>query len=291
MHLVKQNEELKKLHEQVKLEGMFNISNEDYHSGPGISSSPLKEMSKTPAHYQQYISKVKEDQKALRDGRRIHCAVLEPEEFDKRYVIEVKHTGEGSRAKNAEFRSLHNGKEFCTQEEKDQAFALRDALMKDPQIKMILDNGVKEMSAYTYDADTGLLLKARPDIILSSGIIIDLKTTSDASEHEAGRSIFNWQYYFQAAFHLSVVNQALLCNKNVIPGLPDKVDTVGFIIVEKEAPYAYGKYEISIEDLKRGIEEYKQCLDRLKNCEIQNNWERCYTPEGFKKIKMSNFGR
>ena len=46
-------EELTRRAEAGTLIGLFDISNEHYHAGPGASSSGLKEILRSPAHYEE----------------------------------------------------------------------------------------------------------------------------------------------------------------------------------------------------------------------------------------------
>lgn len=67
-----------------------DISNEAYHSGPGVSKSQLDLLRQSPAHLQEVI-KAREndsrpDTKAYFVGREFHMLVLEPEIFKREYV-------------------------------------------------------------------------------------------------------------------------------------------------------------------------------------------------------------
>ena len=54
----------------------------DYHSAPGVSSSILKEMGRSPAHCRAKRDGDRDKRtKALDTGIILHCAVLEPERF------------------------------------------------------------------------------------------------------------------------------------------------------------------------------------------------------------------
>lgn len=71
-----------------------NISNADYHGGPGISKSGLDLIAKSPAHY-FYAANVANDNEraptaAQAFGTAFHALLLEPEEFKKTYAVELK---------------------------------------------------------------------------------------------------------------------------------------------------------------------------------------------------------
>jgi hypothetical protein len=68
------------------------IVDDAYHAGPGISSSGLKEIARTPLHYwEKYINpdhERKEDSAVFALGKAIHAAILEPERFANEYIAE-----------------------------------------------------------------------------------------------------------------------------------------------------------------------------------------------------------
>ncbi|MGE5046901.1 exodeoxyribonuclease VIII, partial [Yersinia enterocolitica] len=65
-----------------------DISNEDYHSGPGVSKSQLDDVAINPAilTWKKTAPVDTEKLKALDMGTALHCLLLEPEEFDKRFI-------------------------------------------------------------------------------------------------------------------------------------------------------------------------------------------------------------
>lgn len=67
----------------------FDISNEDYHAGPGISKSQLDDIAISPAIYQwrRHAPVDAEKTAALDLGTALHCLLLEPDEFSKRFEI------------------------------------------------------------------------------------------------------------------------------------------------------------------------------------------------------------
>lgn len=69
-----------------------NISNEDYHSGPGISKSGLDLIAKSPAHYKAVIDgiTVREPTAAQALGTAFHELLLEPDVFWAKYAEPLK---------------------------------------------------------------------------------------------------------------------------------------------------------------------------------------------------------
>src|SRR5690349_3941280 len=69
-----------------KLNGLFRVPMDLYHAGPGISSTGIKEILKSPAHYKAYLEG-QEDTDAFRLGRLVHMRLLEPEAYVDSVVI------------------------------------------------------------------------------------------------------------------------------------------------------------------------------------------------------------
>ncbi|EKA6606619.1 PD-(D/E)XK nuclease-like domain-containing protein, partial [Salmonella enterica] len=67
----------------------YDIPNEAYHAGPGVSKSQLDDIADTPAIYlwRKNAPVDTEKTKSLDTGTAFHCRVLEPDEFSKRFII------------------------------------------------------------------------------------------------------------------------------------------------------------------------------------------------------------
>ena len=71
--------------------GIYDISNEAYHQGPGISRSALLEFKKSPYHYwykyknPDYIPESPTPAQIL--GHALHTAILEPEKVEEQFVV------------------------------------------------------------------------------------------------------------------------------------------------------------------------------------------------------------
>ena len=69
-----------------KLHGFYeDMPNETYHASEGVSKSGLDLMDRSPAHYKN--PKLRKSTRNMEIGTAIHAGILEPERFDKEYVI------------------------------------------------------------------------------------------------------------------------------------------------------------------------------------------------------------
>lgn len=271
--------------------GICNISNEEYHSSKGISRSGLMLFRKSPLHYwHRYINPLREPQKqtdAMVFGSALHTAILEPIEFEKRYAIKpvidkmpeavlLKDVGreaydaykrqyEIAKKKKdiayAEFFSISQGKDIVSREDYEKILAMQAAVTANKNADDLIRGGHIEKSLYWEDSHTGVLCKARPDILYHN-MIIDLKTTNDASYQGFQRSIVEYGYHLQAAF----LREA---SRNV---LPNEINNFIFLCVEKDAPHATAIYIIDEKSIDQGERELKKYLSLYKQCLDSNEW-------------------
>jgi exodeoxyribonuclease VIII len=256
-------EALNQLHSEGKLAGsIVSCPIDVYHDGPGVSSSGLKEILRSPAHYQAYLAE-KKDSKALRIGRLTHMAVLEPELFADTVVPEPKfdrRTTVGKAAAEA-FAHASEGMTIVAPSEYDVAVAIRDAVHASPLAQQVIAKGQSEIAVYWNDQATGILCKARADY-LRNDMIIDLKTTEDARAYSFRRDLEKYRYHLSAAFYLDGFSQVL----------GTQVGAFAWIAAEKRAPYGIGYYAALPECIQLGRVEYRDALQTLAKCRATNKW-------------------
>lgn len=167
-------------------------------------------------------------------------------------------------------RITNDGKEIISQEEFAEISAMRDAVMAHPKAGALLapGAGVAEMSCYWRDPETGVLCRCRPDFYRTDGVVVDLKSTVDASPDGFSKSINSWRYHVQAAFYLDGIRSAIEQGASDM-ALPQ---AFVFIAVEKSAPHAVAAYFIEAESVDIGRREYRADLDRYAECVASNRW-------------------
>lgn len=241
--------------------GIYNISNEDYHSGPGISKSGLDLIARSPAHY---IGAERKSTPAFALGSAAHCAILEPDTFETRY-----YRGEDIRRGTkawAELEAKAAGREVLKPlEDWDLAWRIREAVMANDGAKILLnghEKGLVELSAYWIDSETGELCRCRPDYWLKSfGFVVDLKTTTDASPGAFARSVASYRYHVQAAFY-----------SDGLMALGYRVNGFYFLAVEKDPPFAAAVYSLAPEAILEGRRLYRRDLDTYHRCRKTGIW-------------------
>jgi len=164
------------------------------------------------------------------------------------------------------------GKEIITEEEYEKACAIRDAVMSHPAASQLFKagSGVAELSCYWTDPDTGIECRCRPDWWRKDGLIVDLKTSRDASEDGFSKSINDYRYHVQDPFYTDGIELALEQNTNAL--IMPKPKAFIFVAVESTAPYAVSVYRLGDESREIGRREYKEDLAKYASCKKSDTW-------------------
>lgn len=233
----------------------------DYHNGPGISNTDLGLLLRSPLHYtaksQFRVTP------ALIVGRAFHTATLEPEKFEQEFVVwngADRRTKQG-KTEWAEFQVQHAGKDTLTPDEHDQVRRMADAVLAHPAGEaLISERQFVEHSVFWKDDPTGVLCKCRPDVV-SSGALVDLKSSADASVEQFKRAAWNYGYHRQAAFY----------REGWKNGVGEDLPFV-WIVCEKEPPYAVAIYTADEAQLHLGDEEWRRAVNLYHECSVADAW-------------------
>ena len=212
-----------------------------------ISLSALKAFARSPNHYIQYCHTRREPSPAMTLGSAIHCAILEPQELDKRYAFLPKINRRTKQGKEAfdQFQELHAGKEILPQTEYEKLLLTRDAVSRNPAAAGLLKQAlgfeiVREEVIYGNTPWKGIADIVGPDFVA------DLKTAKDASPEGFQRAAHNLMYHEQAAAYRKLF----------------KVPKFYWIVVETDAPWNVSVYVQAEEAYKKADYRLKRLVDR-----------------------------
>ena len=248
-----------------------DISNDDYHSGPGISKSGLDMIRKSPAAYAwQKVAPVdNEKMKALDFGTAFHCLLLEPHDFDSRYVIEPlfnKRTNAGKEDAAAFAESVkESGQTIITADDLRKLNLMADSVAAHPTASSLMNlKGVAEHSVFWTDDETGALCRCRPDwLIQDQKIIVDLKTAADFSRIQ--RAFEDYRYFVQDPFYRAGLKS--------VTG-----DDYDFLFIFVSTSINCGRYPVDVirlNDAARfdGENHMKADLKKYMDCNKNNDWQ------------------
>ena len=255
-----------------KLIGAFRISNSDYHHPecPGVSSSHLKAMLKSPLHFQLEKAKVNEPTAAMRFGSAIHSLLLDGRPtFESTYCVAPavdKRTKEGKGIWE-NFVAANTGKEILSADDYYAVLAMERAI-KGHAIANTLISGMAEVAFFFIEPMTQILCKVKLDVLKPQlGMVVDLKTSEDASPEGFAKSVAQFGYWISASYYLDGVKLALEQSNQA--GTIERIpDSFVFIVIEKKTN-AIAVYTLEAEDLERGRIAYRRALSQLAECERQ----------------------
>lgn len=245
--------------------GIYDISNEEYHSSQGVSRSGLMLFQKSPLHYaDQYLyGNKKKESRSLYVGKAVHTYVLEPKKFEENYFIAEKVDGRTKEGKkrNDEILTEAKGKVVIKQDDYEVIQSLGNAILHHPTASLFLKNAQVEKSIFWRDCTTNVMVKCRPDIWLPN-IVADIKTTEDASYEAFQRDIFKYGYDMQTG----------MIQDGIYHRTQKKIETFVFIAVEKQPPYAVAIYDIDKDIIEYGHQKYKTLLKNFRDHEESQDW-------------------
>ena len=247
------------------MEKGIRISNKEYREREGVSSSDLKKLMKSPAHFRYWKDNPQEDTPALLLGRACHKYVLETYDFYNEFAVAPncdRRTKDG-KAQWSLFCDQNEGKDIITEEQFEQIEAMRNAAYATPFVSKLL-SGEKELSFFGTDEETGLAIKCRPDCITEvdgNYILIDYKTCNDAEDMKFYRDSIKFGYDLQMAYYMDILQK-----------VTGKEFQVVIIAQEKTAPYAVNVFELTEDYLENGRDLYKELLNVYKECSETDNW-------------------
>jgi len=269
-------------------QGLYpDLGIDQYHQGRGISKTGLDLVAKSPAHYYaRYLDPQRPPEPSRAgqlEGSLAHCALLEPDEFFKRYASlppdaprrpteaqwKAKNPSPESIASMAwweKFNADHVGKQIITGEQATTAFRQAESVRKLPDVREILEVGAAEQSAYWIDPETGELCRCRPDWNRPCGesevILLDLKTYSSACPAEFARQVARKRYHVQDGFYSDGYGTA---SKRTV------LDFV-FVAVETEWPYFACAMRLDPASREQGQRQYQRDLAIFARCKENNEW-------------------
>ena len=169
------------------------------------------------------------------------------------------------------WRAENEGYTVLSPDDLAQLHAMRDAIRAHPAASALLSgDGMAEASVYWTDPATGELCRCRPDWWRKDGIVVDLKTTIDASPEGFAKSLANYRYHVQAPWYLAGTSAAY--ESGHLPDDWQAPRAFAFIAVEKAAPYAVAVYMLDTASLEVGAAQMRADLDTLAECRRTGVW-------------------
>jgi len=241
----------------------------DYHAWNAMSSTVLKLFDRSPAHAREQMLNPSEETAAKAYGSAIHTAVLEPEEFEKRYILspfENQRRLKRDAETWAEFDEGRKGRAVLRPSEWEGCHEIQEQVYRHPLASKLLTQAARKELSITWDCPhTGLRCKARLDAFTEYAgwtVAVDVKSTaSDARRDAWERAVSTFDYHIQAGFYMNGLDVLAPMERRWF-----------WIVFEKDAPYGCRVYEIAEGALRLGRRRADEFMQLYKVCVDSGEW-------------------
>lgn len=252
------------------------VESRKYHALDALNSSSLPALAQSGAHFKALKENPFEPTPAMRLGSAVHSMTLE----DGLVTGSVLRSPAASRASKAhkDFEAANPGKIILLEDEFAAAVSMMVSIENHELANAFLSEGVSEVTAL-WETENGIKCKARADYWRESiGVIVDLKTSRDASKEAFERTVLDRRYHWQSAWYLDGFSKAT--NR--------ELRTFVHIVVENTPPYAVACYALDEAALDKAREDIQKLLARYSDC-IHSGDFKGY-PKDLQMISLPHYG-
>jgi len=234
----------------------------------GLSYSALSNILKSPSHYYRYVTD-KEKTEAMKKGQRFHMAILEPEEFKKKYFIiddseKIEEIGGKSPRSTKHYKEWKNsvileneGRELVDKKEVEIYNRMIDKLKCHSVAgSLLFDSEGENEKPFTYD-DSDFLITGKIDRATKE-YTVDLKKVADASWHKIRWDIERMNYDLQGVIY----SKANKTKKHYLVYI-DEACNITVILMQEDKLISYSA-------------KYYAAFNSFKECAEQDLWHMSY---------------
>jgi exodeoxyribonuclease VIII len=243
-----------------------------YYDDPRLSNSMLSTLAESPLKfYQTYIAKTfpSKETDAMRFGSLFHLMTMEQHKFHDEYVIEPKvdrRTKDG-KERYAKFIEDCQGKTPVAFDDVELCERLAELLWSHDELSKLKGLPCDIETPIFFELE-GVPFRCKPDAVYHDlKIILDYKTTKDASPYGFGSSAANFGYDRQAWIYKEALKQITGNEYRFL-----------FAAIEKEPPHEFAVYEldhramfVACGSVLRLLDEYKR---RMESGDWMSGWSR-----------------
>ena len=245
------------------------ITNAEYHGSGELSRSTAWSLLQScPAKVRYDMNHPKPSSPALVIGSGFHTATLEPEKLDDEFAVKPSEIdGQGPRTKHYKeaFEIMQKNepdKQWLAPADYDLILEMAGSALDNPVLRHYMADIDKVVEGTGYFEMEGAKCKVRPDLYIpGAGVVIDLKSTQDASNRGFTKSVRQFGYLFQACWYMHALRL-----------LGEKPKQFVFIAVEKTAPYATAAYTIKESDINKQFSNMERACQLWAACQSSGIW-------------------
>lgn len=231
--------------------------------GPSVSSTVLRAVEQRSLRHGWMASHLNPDREespkdAFRLGTALHSLSFEGALSPKYFAISKYDEFRTNEAKAWRDAQINAGRTVLKQKDLKIVKDMCEALLEEPAIQQGLfdEKGEVETSVFHKDEETGLWLKVRPDVVPVNPVLVDLKTTADASRRAVERNVIDYGYHMQLALAAEVIEKVV--------GTP--IEECWLVMIEKEAPHTVVFAEIDMDLVAWGRVLNRAAMRKFADC-------------------------
>ena len=244
------------------------ITNAEYHGRKThLSSTNIRTFKKNRKQFNYSLTHdLVKQTKSMADGTAVHAFFLEKDKFHRDFAVKPQDLRLNTKA-GKEWAQEHQSKIIIDSELGNNLYEMEKSFMDSPA-KLIYDiKGQTELSYFWDDLGT-IKGKCRPDWLSDdSSIVVDIKTTTDASPRGFQKSISTWGYHLQLGWYLRGLRKL---------GLP--AEQFSCIAIEKTPPFCVGVYRADQDMINFAMKELDQLMPEIQTAMVCKEFPD-YTPE------------
>lgn len=195
---------------------------------------------------------------AMRVGSAAHCAILEPNEFDRRYAVYTERRG--TNAYKA-FDAERPGQTILKPDQWNGCKRMAKAVREHPAAGPLLADGKPEVSMFWANNDFGVDGKLRIDWFREGDSIVEIKTTQDVRPDKFKWDCGRYGYHVKFAWYQDGVT--------AVTGL---VLPTWVIAVESKQPHDVVVYRVPEYVIDQGRADYEDALNTLRECRTSGRY-------------------
>ena len=246
-----------------------NISNAEYHGSGELSRSTAWSLLTTcPQKVKYDMTHRKESSPALVIGSAFHAATLEPGKFDDEFAVKPSEIdGKSSRTDHYKetFKMMQKNepnKSWLAPSDYDLVMDMAASALDHPILRTNMAECDTIIEGTGFFEMEGAKCKVRPDLYNpGAGVVIDLKSTQDASEKGFAKSVRQFGYTFQACWYMHALRL-----------IGEKPKQFVFLAVEKSAPHLTAAYTLSATDIDKQMANMEKACKLWATCESSGVW-------------------
>ena len=245
------------------------ISNAEYHGSSELGRSTAWSLLQScPEKVRYDMNNRKPSSPTLVLGSAFHTATLEPEKLDEEFAVKpTEIDGKSSRTNHYKeaFEMMQKNepdKQWLAPADYDLALEMAGSALDNPILKHYMADIDKVVEGTGFFEMEGAKCKVRPDLYIpGAGVVIDLKSTQDASPKGFTKSVRQFGYLFQACWYMHALRMVGLKPKQFI-----------FLAVEKTAPFATAAYTIKESDINKQFGNMERACQIWAACQSSGIW-------------------